>query len=179
MPSRVPERLRTEEKSRLKTGLQDEILPHVGDILESYANRGVFRGFSRGPADSGRATFKLLWHRDRFFELILDLRRKTLRFPLVLPDVPPGMYLEFKAFLESRHSAELPEHRRIDPGKARVASANRGGKVSVTMQVLDGDYAYATRKFIHLVHEIFMVFLIDGPYYEYMVEAFDLDPDRM
>jgi len=28
------------------------------------------------------------------------------------------------------------------------------------------------------VHEIFLVFLADG-YYEYMIEAFDLDPDRM
>ena len=35
-----------------------------------------------------------------------------------------------------------------------------------------------TRKIIQIVHEIFMVFLVDGPYYEYMVEQLGLDPDR-
>ncbi len=36
----------------------------------------------------------------------------------------------------------------------------------------------AHRQLIHLVHEIFMTFLLDGRYYEYMVETFDLDPDK-
>ena len=43
----------------------------------------------------------------------------------------------------------------------------------------DNDYEYAVRKLIHLVHEIFMVFLMEGNYLDYMIEEFDLDPDRM
>ncbi len=152
----------------------------VGGILENYANRGIFRGFSRGPVRNGKASFKILWHRDRVFELILDSNTRSLRFPVVLPEVPPAssMYREFKEFVASRQSADFPEHRRIDPAKAGVRSGNRAGNVSLTLKLADSDYEYATRKFIHLVHEIFMIFLMDGPYFEYMVEVFDLDPDH-
>ena len=150
-------------------------------ILEEYANRGVFRGFSGGQLRGAKAIFTMLWHRDRSFELILDVRRNTMRFPVVLPEVPRGssMYQEFKEFIESRHSEKLPEHRRIDRRKARVRSSNRGGDVSLTLTVEDRDYEYGARKFIHLVHEVYMVFLSDGRYYEYMVDKFDVDPDRI
>ena len=153
----------------------------VGGILETYAARAVFRGFSHGPAGGGRAIFRMLWHRDRLFELILDVPRKTLRFPTVLPEVPPdsAMYREFREYVESRFSEDLPEHRRFDANKISIKCGNRAGNVSLTLTALDGDFDYATRKLIHLVHEVYLDFLLDGRYYEYMVEKFDLDPDRM
>src|SRR5215471_1186055 len=128
----------------------------VNTILEGYARRGVFRGFSRGQGSKRRVAFRLLWHRDRLFELILDLDRHTLRFPLVLPEVDPksAMYQKFKEFVKSRQSDEMPEHRRVDIRKARVRSMNRSGSVSLTLEVEDGDYEYGVRKLIHLVHEI-------------------------
>ncbi len=152
----------------------------VAETLETYARRGVFRGFSRGPVKNGRAMFRMVWHRDRAFDLIFDANRGTLRFPLVLPDVPAAseMYLDLKKFIKARQSAELPDHRRIDTGKAHVGSYVRNGNVSLTLTVANGDYQYGAQKLINLVHEIFLVFLADG-YFEYMVEAFDLDPDRV
>lgn len=152
----------------------------VAEALEHYARRGVFRGFSRGPVKNGRAAFRMVWHRDRVFDFIFDANRGTMRFPLVLPDVPADskMYLDLKEFIKARHSDELPDHRRIDGRKAQVGSFVRSGNVSLTLTVRNGDYQYGARKLINLVHEIFLVFLADG-YYEYMVEAFDLDPDRM
>jgi hypothetical protein len=152
----------------------------VAETLEHYARRGVFRGFSRGPVKNGRAAFRMVWHRDRVFDLIFDANRGTMRFPLVLPGVPADskMYLDLKEFIKARHSDELPEHRRIDGRKAQVRSYVRSGNVSLTLTVRNGDYQYGARKLINLVHEIFLVFLADG-YYEYMVDAFDLDPDRM
>jgi hypothetical protein len=152
----------------------------VALILESYAERGVFRGFSKGPVSRGKASFKMVWHRDRVFDFVFDVRRNTMRFNQVLPSVPPDskMYLELKQFVRSRDSDELPHHRRIDRRKAQVQSYNRGGNVSLALRVLNGDYEYGVRKLVHLVHEIYMSFLLDGSYYEYMVEAFDLDPDR-
>lgn len=152
----------------------------VARILEGYANRGVFRGFSRGPARAGKATYKMLWHRDRFFELVLDPVRNTMRFPVVLPEVPASssMYREYKEFVESRFDKSLPEHRRIDPKKAVIKLSNRDGNVALTLTLKGGDYDYATRKLIHLVHETFMVFLYDGRYYDYLVDTFDLDPDK-
>ena len=123
----------------------------------------------------------MLWHRDRLFDLILDTKRKTLRFPVVLPEVPASssMYRELREFVASRCSDRMPEHRRIDVSKARVQCGNRAGNVSLTVTVLDGDFDYAARKLIHLVHEVYMDFLFDGRYYEYMIETFNLDPDRM
>src|SRR6266496_542366 len=96
----------------------------VAETLEHYARRGVFRGFSRGPVKNGRATFRMVWHQDRVFDFIFDANRGTMRFPLVLPDVPARsrMYLDLKAFIESRKSAALPDHRRIDSRKAQVGS---------------------------------------------------------
>jgi len=152
----------------------------VAETLENYARRGVFRGFSRGPVKNGRATFRMVWHRDRVFDLILDVNRGTMRFPLVLPDVPSDskMYLDLKKFIKARQSGELPEHRRIDAEKAQVGSSVRSSNVSLTLTVRNGDYKYGAQKLINLVHEIFLVFLADA-YFDYMVEAFDLDPDRM
>jgi hypothetical protein len=152
----------------------------VAGILENYANRGTFKGFSRGPVRAGTAKFKILWHRDRFFDLILDTKKKTLRFPVVLPEVPAAspMYREFKQFVASRHSASLPAHRRIDPKKAVVKPSNRSGNVALTSAVKNSDYEYATRKLIHLVHEIYLVFLQEA-HYDYMIKAFNLDPDHL
>lgn len=152
----------------------------VAEALEGYAKRGVFKGFSRGPVGRGKATFRIAWHRDRIFELVFDLRTLGMRFPAVLPNVPADstMYRELKEFIKSRHSADLPEHRRIDSDRAQVRATNRAGNVSLALRVIDGDCEYGTRKLIHLVHEIFLTFLVDG-HFEYMVETFNLDPDHM
>ncbi len=149
-------------------------------ILEGYAEKAVFRGFSAHPKRGGQAVYKMIWHHDRPFELSLDVAKKTLCFPEVLPGVPARspMYRDLQAFLKARQSAELPEHRRVNPAKARLACGNQRGTVSIALTVKDGDFEYATRKIIHMVHEIFLIFLVDGPYFEYMVEHLGLDPDR-
>jgi hypothetical protein len=152
----------------------------VTAILEGYAEKAVFRGFSAHPQGNGKATYRMVWHYDRPFELLLDVPGKTLRFPAVLPGVPARspMYRELQTFLRARQTAEMPEHRRLNPVKARIALSNQRGAVSLKLTVKDGDFDYATRKMIHIVHEIFMVFLVDGPYFEYAVEQLGLDPDR-
>lgn len=153
----------------------------VADTLQEYARRGVFRGFSRGDTRNGKTTFKMMWHHDRLFELVFDASKGTLRIPLVLPQVEAksAMHREFKSFLKAFRSEELPDHRRVDNEKVEIKSFNRGGNISLTGTVKDGDYAYGARKLIHVVHEIFLVFLYDGRNYEYMIEIFDLDPDRV
>jgi hypothetical protein len=150
----------------------------VAGILEGYAARGVFRGFSRGKTVATRTPFKMLWHQDQFFELILDSKLKTLRMPVVLPKVPSPMVRDFKEFIEARFSKELPEHRRVDRRKVRFSTAKRGGNLSLTLKIAGSDFEYAARKFIHLVHEVYLVFLNDGRHYDYLLETFDLDPDR-
>lgn len=152
----------------------------VTAILEGYAAKGVFRGFSALPAERGKAAYRMIWHYERPFQLALDVPGKTLRFADLLPGVPANspMYKELKAFLKERQSTDVPEHRRVNPAKARIRVTNRGGSVSLAFSVTGGDFEYAARKIIHIVHEIFLVFLIDGNYYEYLVEQLGLDPDR-
>ena len=152
----------------------------VARTLEEYAARGVFRGFSRGAVARGKITFKIVWHRDCLFEFVFDSNKNTMRFPLVLPDVPPdsSMYREFKAFLKSRQADDLPEHRRIDKAKAEIRPYNRGGNISRKLKLKDDDVKYGAGKIVHLVNEIFLGFLQNGLYYDYMLETFDLDPDQ-
>ena len=47
------------------------------------------------------------------------------------------------------------------------------------MTVLANEFEYATRKLIHVTNEIFMIFLRDGPYSEYIQEVFGADPDML
>ena len=145
-------------------------------VLQEYADRGVFRGFSPGPVHDGRSAFRLLWHRNREFTVTVDTHRGVIRCPLVLPQVPAHLYAQLKDFVRSRQTDEVPAHRRIDPARAGAATGMRGGNVSVSLTVRDADYGYATRKFVNLIHEIFLVFLPD--HFEYQVAAFDLDPDN-
>jgi hypothetical protein len=151
----------------------------VTAVLEGYAEKALFRGFS-SEVKRGKAAYQMVWHYDRPCELLLDVPNKTLRFPALLPGVPArsDMYRALQAFVKERQSADLPEHRRVNPAKARVALANQKGSVSLSLTVKDSDFAYAARKIIQVAHEIFLVFLVDGPYYDYLVEHLGLDPDR-
>jgi hypothetical protein len=160
--------------------LHDASVAVVTGVLEGYAEKAVFRGFSAHPGAQGQATYRMVWHHDRPFEMVLDVGEKTLQFPEVLPGVPARspMYRELQAFLKERQSGEKPEHRSVNPRKTRLALSNKRGIVSVMAMVKDGDFDYGTRKIIQMVHEIFLIFLVDGSYYEYMVEHLGLDPDR-
>ena len=149
----------------------------IAAVLESYAARGVFRGFSRGPSKGGRASFRIAWHRGRTFDLTWEARRSTLRFASVLPAVAPEMFTDLERFVAARQSDDIVEHRRIDPALARVECCATGTDAGLTMSVTGGDLDYAVRKLIALVHEIYLVFLHDGKYYDYLIETFDLDPD--
>ena len=152
----------------------------VTGVLEGYAAKAVFRGFSTHPGTKGQASYRMIWHHDRPFEMLLDVGKKKLQFPEVLPGVPARsqMYRDLRAFLKERQSEEMPEHRRVNPAKARLAWSNKRGVVSVTVTARNGDFDYATRKIIQIVHEIFLIFLVDGPYFEYMVQHLGLDEDR-
>lgn len=153
-------------------------IAEITSLLESYATRGVFRGFAVSAADARRATYRITWHRDRVFALTVDAARGTLRLPSVLPSVNADMFRELKAWVAARMSEEVPEHRRIDAARIAVRwSRAKSGEPALAVTSLDGDLDYAVRKLVALVHEIYLEFLHDGRYYEWLIETFDLDPD--
>lgn len=149
----------------------------VRAFMEDYARRGVFRGFSSRPASDGIAAFRMIWHQGRSFDLIVDTWKQTIFMPEVLPRVPPSLYTDFKTFVESHHAPGLPDHRRIDTAKARVRSANRRGSVSLRMVLKTGDYEYGLQRFIHLVHETYLIFLSNGTYRDYLAEQLGVSFD--
>jgi hypothetical protein len=167
--SQVSERLLTN-----KTSIQ-----LVGKILEGYAQKAVFRGFSHAGVRAGVATFRFQWHKNQMFDLVFDPKKRSLRFPVILPKVPRPMYDDLKRYIAGRQSEGVIEHRRVDPKKVRLSCAYRSGKVGLLAVSRDGDLEYATRKLINLVHEIFHDFLGDGLYYEYVIETFEIDPDQI
>ena len=152
----------------------------VGELLQGYAARGVVRAVSDGDRRRGKTTFTLLWHHGRHFRLVLDPAASTVSFPSLLPAAPARspMVRELKAFLHRFETDQVPAHRRVDLAKAHLRVAVRSGTVSLALTVLDGDVEYATRRLVHLAHEVFMVFLPDGPYDAYRVEQLGLDPNQ-
>ena len=153
-------------------------MEQVGNILQGYAEKGLFRGFSRVAANAARAEYRILWHREQLFELRYEPRKGNLRFACVLPqvDAKSSMYREFKAWLRARQADELSAHRRCDRERVELKPYNRGGQVALTLHSLDGDMDYAVRKLVALVHEIYLDFLASGLYYDWLIETFDLDP---
>lgn len=152
----------------------------IGDILEGYAARGLLHSFSRGVRHGNQTVFTFVWHYDQLFTLRFDGSKAALRIATVLPQLSAksALYRDFKRFLESRGDAGLPDHRRIDPARARVKSSNRAGNVALTMKILDGDYEYGTRKLIHLLNEIYLQFLHDdGRYLDWLTATFQLELD--
>jgi hypothetical protein len=162
-----------------KTDVSD--IDVVASVLAGYAGRRVFHGFSRGPKSGGKTSFQIAWHRGRVFQLVFDADAGILRLPELLTGIPADstMYEELKAFIRSRQSDDLPDHRRLDTHRVHIRTYNRRGNVSLVLKVKDDDSEYAVRKLVHLINEIYLTFLADGKYFDYLVETFNLDPDRM
>src|SRR5262249_53750778 len=112
--------------------------------------------------------------------LLLELESSSLMFPALLPAVPTGspMHKSLKSYLRSFSTDDdLPEHRRVDPRRGELLLFAKRGALALGISVKRGEYDYCTRRLIHIVQEVFMEFLNDGPYYEYRVEHLGLDPD--
>jgi hypothetical protein len=142
----------------------------VREALQTYADRGVFRGFSE--IKSGR--FRFVWTMRHQMELNVDTTTHTLKFTRLLPGVPASstLYAELKQFIEQRHDRALPAHRRIDRRRAEVSCASRGGFVSVSLKVKNNQYAYGIKRIVNLAHELFLHLRDAHP--EYLAENFDV-----
>jgi hypothetical protein len=150
------------------------------DDLRGCVDRG-FSAARRGHSTGARTAFTIVWHHGRTFRLIVDRAARTVSFPAVLPAIPArsSMLGELHRFTRQFTSAELAPHRRVDPAKGRLRLASRPAGVSLSLSVNRGEWEYCTRRIVHIAHEIYMVFLPDGPYQDYRVEKLGLDPDAV
>lgn len=153
----------------------------IETILRGYVERGVFRSLGPGIPRGTQTAFTIVWHHGRTFRLLVDRAARTVSFPAVLPAIPArsSMLGELRRFTRQFTSTELPRHRRVDPAKGRLRLASRRAGVSLSLTVVRGEWEYCTRRLVHIAHEIYMVFLPDGPYQDYRVEKLGLDPDAV
>ena len=145
----------------------------VRQMLQGYADRGIFRGFNEKRTKDRKNEFKFLWLTGQQMTLIYEGKKGTLRFKNLLPNVPSrsAMYLDLKTFLKEKFDGNLPKHRQIDRRLAEVECSNRGGKVSIALKVKRGKYQYGVNKIVNLIHEIFLFLRSSWP--DYMWENVD------
>lgn len=142
--------------------------------LRVYADRGVLRGLNEAQPKNGKQSFTFVWLGQRPLELGVDTEAGLLTLKRLLPNVPSNsaLYSELKRFLGSKRDGDLPKHRRIDSKRGEVGWVNRAGNVSITLKVMNNQYAYGLNRLVNLVHEIFVELNDSHP--DYMCENFDV-----
>jgi len=145
----------------------------VDRVLAAYAERGMFRSYSRTPDQGDVLRYCFTWIVPEPFHVLFCPATGELTFENLLPGIPRGsdLELQLKAFIRGFADPERPEHRRVDPTRLGVRWLRRRGKVSLTFRITGGDYDYGVRKAVNVVNEIFLGFLtVYHP--DYMVRNF-------
>jgi len=156
----------------------------VGDVLagvlDACAARTTLRTVSMRRRRDGGRWYAFRWFRDREFEISLDANGRCLRLHGAVDHVLARSSLDraLRAWLRSRQSSALAEHRRLDPARVQLTLRNSGGAITLSLQSLDGDLEYAMRKLVHLLNELYLDFLATQAPFDWLIESFGLDPDN-
>ena len=145
--------------------------------LLDYATRGVFRAFTESRRRAGRYYFKFTWLAGEPYTLSYEPKTGTVTFTNAFPNVPARstLYAELKSFIESRTAVSLPNHRRIDPRRAKPSCSRRRGTMAVHVVAKRGHHTYAVNRAVNLVHEIFLHLHTKFP--EYIWENYNVSED--
>jgi hypothetical protein len=103
-----------------------------------------------------------------------DAAARTLSFRDLLPGVTRGsaVIADVEALIDSRRSAAVPAHRRIDRRRADVQCVTERRRLSIVVRIKGRQDAYAVQRGVNLVHEIFILLQASHP--EYLWDAFGL-----
>jgi hypothetical protein len=154
--------------------MTDQALAAVKITLDGYANRGVFRAVDAidvGAAAGAAAQFNLIWNGGRALQCVFARPVLTLRDFLPAIGAQSDLRKAIRKLVVERSKPDQPEHRGVDPTRAKVRMSSRGGWLSIGVESLDTDYEYATRKLFFLAHEIWL--LLQSDWTEYMWEHLD------
>ena len=141
--------------------------------LQTYADRGVFRGFSEQAPTGGRHRFRFSWLGPRPLSLGYTPATGTFVFRNLLPNVAARtpLHRDLQAFITSRASPRLPDHRRVDRRRATIRCVLSRGAVSLELVATRNHHEYGVNRVVNLVHEIFVY--LHTYYPEYMWENLD------
>ena len=148
-------------------------MENVRKTLRPYVDRGVFRSFAETRQRGGKIRFSFVWLEQSPFLLVVDPLKDTLILKDILHHVPPrsDLYAAVKRYVQDRYDKSLPAHRAIDPTRADVKTTYSKGNVSLVWKVKRNQHAYAVKRSLNLLNEIFV--LLHTEFFEYMVENFD------
>lgn len=139
------------------------------NALRTNVERGVFREFEERIGAGGRFEARFRWLMPKTMRLVVDLERHQLSCPDLLDGIPAKSALrrELTTFLRDRHSAELPEHRRVDSARCNILCPVRAGRLTLALEVRGADWEYATRKLVNLIHEAYIYMRRNWPDYSH------------
>ena len=143
--------------------------------LQSYANRGVFRGFRATPAGGGRIEYEFVWLTRKRMTTVFDPRSRTLRFPSLLPAIDRQAAAELKSIVMSRTDRRQPAHKRLDARRARISSSLQRGTFTLRMQIRGTNHDYGVRQALNLINELFVALHERHP--EYLVAQFNISTE--
>jgi len=149
----------------------------VTTALQSYADRGVFRGFRAAPTTRGRVEYQFLWLLRRPMRAVFDTRRSVLTFASLFPGVEARspMVVGLDDLVRSRTGRHQPAHKRMDGRRARVSSMVRRGDWSLVVTMRGANHEYAVRRALNLINELFLSLHESWP--EYLIERFGLSAE--
>ena len=144
-------------------------------VLQSYADRGVFRGFRATPAPPARVTYRFVWLTRQPVQAVFDTRTQTLAFPALLPKISTAGATDAAAVIASRAKRGIPDHKRIDARRARIHGAVRNGGFSLSIAIRGNNHNYGVKTALSVINEIFVRLQERHP--EYLVEHFGMSPE--
>jgi hypothetical protein len=149
----------------------------VGEALQKYADRGVFRGFKASRRTGGRYEYSFRWLALRSFTLTHDPARRVLAFASLFPKVGARSPIAsaLRDVVAARSTRRVPAHKRLDPRKVQARCAVRHGDFALTMRITGADEADAVSQLLNLVNELFLV--LREAYPEYLVAQFGLSAE--
>ncbi len=101
--------------------------------------------------------------------------RGMLTFPALLPQAPPAIVAEMKSMVAARSTRTVPEHKRLDARRARLACRVHKGDFSLSVDIRGGNQEYAVSKTLNLVNEMFVALHERHP--EYLVQHFGISQE--
>ena len=142
--------------------------------LDTYAVRGVIRGFQESRGRNGKIIFSFVWLLNRQFKLEFDPKTHKLTLRNMLPHIPAksDMNRDIRAYVLRFTDTKLPAHKRVDSKRADVSVTNRAESISLSLTVKKNQYSYGITKLLNLTNALFGY--IDMNYIPYLWEHFDV-----
>lgn len=126
-------------------------------LLQSYADRGVFRGFSAQAGPRGARVYRFTWLTRAPLTLVLAPVARTFTFVGIFPQPSSvrGLPVALRRAIARHATREVPPHRRLEARRATMTARVARGDLSLRVTVHAGDPATVARLALSVVNDLF------------------------